>query len=232
MYPRGANTGSTCELHEKTKLTHHHTSRHSPRPVVIVVDPVHDKQYNGRRHSQGAAELLPRDAFIAAEPCTIHRAYAGTEGDFIAINGQTEQPPRRGRSTEQISELMLIIEELKHSSSGGTSSSSATGIERMVAARSSPTMPERKREILSKTTKKVQAIDNELDVLMVRCEEHDVTCGTWPLRGLIRDRTDRATQPSEVVMCTVDCLPRIHISEPTRLRRISYAVFCVKKKNI
>ncbi len=24
----------------------------------------------------------------------------------------------------------------------------------------------------------------------------------------------------------------IHISEPTRLRRISYAVFCLKKKNI
>src|SRR5660398_184287 len=27
------------------------------------------------------------------------------------------------------------------------------------------------------------------------------------------------------------CLSLIHISEPTRLRRISYAVFCLKKKN-
>ena len=27
-------------------------------------------------------------------------------------------------------------------------------------------------------------------------------------------------------------LSLIHISEPTRLRRISYAVFCLKKKNI
>ena len=26
------------------------------------------------------------------------------------------------------------------------------------------------------------------------------------------------------------CLSLIHISEPTRLRRISYAVFCLKKK--
>ena len=29
---------------------------------------------------------------------------------------------------------------------------------------------------------------------------------------------------------TYDCLSLIHISEPTRLRRISYAVFCLKKK--
>src|SRR5660397_264876 len=30
--------------------------------------------------------------------------------------------------------------------------------------------------------------------------------------------------------CTLITLSLIHISEPTRLRRISYAVFCLKKK--
>src|SRR5665809_138309 len=33
-----------------------------------------------------------------------------------------------------------------------------------------------------------------------------------------------------VVDCLVISLSLIHISEPTRLRRISYAVFCLKKK--
>ena len=80
----------------------------------------------------------------------------------------------------------------------------------MVAARSSSSMPMGKRESQSKTTKKVQIIENEMDALMVRCEEHDVTCGTWHLRGQIRDHTDCATQPSEVVMCTVDCGSEVH----------------------
>ena len=82
----------------------------------------------------------------------------------------------------------------------------------MVAARSSSPMPYRKikREIQSKTTKEVTIMENELKILMVRCEELDVTCGTWPMRGQIRDRTDRATQPSEDVMCTVDCGSEVH----------------------
>ena len=32
-------------------------------------------------------------------------------------------------------------------------------------------------------------------------------------------------------LTAADYLSLIHISEPTRLRRISYAVFCLKKKN-
>ena len=35
---------------------------------------------------------------------------------------------------------------------------------------------------------------------------------------------------SENIMVAID-LSLIHISEPTRLRRISYAVFCLTKKN-
>src|SRR5660398_157042 len=38
----------------------------------------------------------------------------------------------------------------------------------------------------------------------------------------------RGDRPSDGIMC-LD-LSLIHISEPTRLRRISYAVFCLKKK--
>ena len=57
---------------------------------------------------------------------------------------------------------------------------------------------------------------------------------------------DAAVSPSEIkrvqdlvqipplekseVLEAVDRLSLIHISEPTRLRRISYAVFCLKKK--
>ena len=42
-------------------------------------------------------------------------------------------------------------------------------------------------------------------------------------------------QPSElmkisIILCLAKYLSLIHISEPTRLRRISYAVFCLKKK--
>ena len=38
-------------------------------------------------------------------------------------------------------------------------------------------------------------------------------------------------EPSETGRVKLDFLSLIHISEPTRLRRISYAVFCLKKKN-
>ena len=37
-----------------------------------------------------------------------------------------------------------------------------------------------------------------------------------------------ADNNNEVTVVTA--LPLIHISEPTRLRRLSYAVFCLKKK--
>ncbi len=37
--------------------------------------------------------------------------------------------------------------------------------------------------------------------------------------------------PSKPLAKTRQGLSLIHISEPTRLRRISYAVFCLKKKN-
>src|SRR5660398_260452 len=42
----------------------------------------------------------------------------------------------------------------------------------------------------------------------------------WPARRRASRRTTRRCSP----------LSLIHISEPTRLRRISYAVFCLKKK--
>ena len=51
----------------------------------------------------------------------------------------------------------------------------------------------------------------------------DPACPLWEMRKLelehvfIRGKGDKA-------------LSLIHISEPTRLRRISYAVFCLKKK--
>ena len=114
-----------------------------------------------------------------------------SEGNFVAMTEPTEQPPRTRLRTEQSpaapveappgpSTLWHIIQELTHSSPGGASSSAA-GAGRMAAEGSSSSMPKGKSK--SKTTKKVQAIENESDVLMVRCEEHDVTCGTWPLRG-------------------------------------------------
>src|SRR5450756_2988039 len=40
-----------------------------------------------------------------------------------------------------------------------------------------------------------------------------------------------AQHPARVVMAVVETLSLIHISEPTRLGMISYAVFCLKKKN-
>ena len=39
-----------------------------------------------------------------------------------------------------------------------------------------------------------------------------------------------ATNPNAIVIGADQVLSLIHISEPTRLRRISYAVFCLKKK--
>ena len=35
-----------------------------------------------------------------------------------------------------------------------------------------------------------------------------------------------------MIQCSAGCLSLIHISEPTRLGMISYAVFCLKKKSI
>src|SRR5450756_1653037 len=43
----------------------------------------------------------------------------------------------------------------------------------------------------------------------------------------------RASHPEQIVHCPAPCmgyLSLIHISEPTRLGMISYAVFCLKKK--
>src|SRR5660397_46613 len=40
-----------------------------------------------------------------------------------------------------------------------------------------------------------------------------------------------STPPNSYNLWVILTLSLIHISEPTRLRRISYAVFCLKKKN-
>src|SRR5659263_717099 len=41
----------------------------------------------------------------------------------------------------------------------------------------------------------------------------------------------RAEDGKEYILNLIDTLSLIHISEPTRLGMISYAVFCLKKKN-
>src|SRR5660398_298679 len=52
---------------------------------------------------------------------------------------------------------------------------------------------------------------------------------TWasPMYGVENDPARDLTAPDSRAMSTSSL---IHISEPTRLRRISYAVFCLKKK--
>src|SRR5660397_277109 len=51
----------------------------------------------------------------------------------------------------------------------------------------------------------------------------------------LQDRLKRLSKEdlkylAERILDGSECLSLIHISEPTRLRRISYAVFCLKKK--
>src|SRR5450756_2903151 len=48
--------------------------------------------------------------------------------------------------------------------------------------------------------------------------------------GAGTDRVKRDTYPSDAVEGNIENLSLIHISEPTRLGMISYAVFCLKKK--
>src|SRR5674476_961361 len=59
---------------------------------------------------------------------------------------------------------------------------------------------------------------------------------TFPFRRFQIQPVWRADRPQkgryrEFYQCDVDILSLIHISEPTRQAEISYAVFCLKKKN-
>eukprot|EP00658_Telonema_sp_P-2_P081168 TRINITY_DN8250_c0_g1_i1.p2 TRINITY_DN8250_c0_g1~~TRINITY_DN8250_c0_g1_i1.p2 ORF type:complete len:121 (-),score=30.47 TRINITY_DN8250_c0_g1_i1:71-433(-) len=60
--------------------------------------------------------------------------------------------------------------------------------------------------------------------------------GVHPLLALLQNNVDHLVEPSEgpnqmsAVTCDDRHLSLIHISEPTRLLSISYAVFCLKKK--
>jgi len=61
----------------------------------------------------------------------------------------------------------------------------------------------------------------------VLLERNKLTSGTtWHSAAQVR-----ALRHSQNLTRMIQYLSLIHISEPTRLRRISYAVFCLKKKN-
>src|SRR5660397_285892 len=74
-------------------------------------------------------------------------------------------------------------------------------------------------------------------VMVVRSRNVPVSCWSWPKQRLLRLAGTKWASGFRHSACSTTCpcttvwrLSLIHISEPTRLRRISYAVLCLKKK--
>eukprot|EP00658_Telonema_sp_P-2_P057971 TRINITY_DN46397_c0_g1_i2.p1 TRINITY_DN46397_c0_g1~~TRINITY_DN46397_c0_g1_i2.p1 ORF type:complete len:188 (-),score=23.67 TRINITY_DN46397_c0_g1_i2:63-626(-) len=66
--------------------------------------------------------------------------------------------------------------------------------------------------------------------LCPRCHRSGRNTHAYQLNNTTNKRQKACLLPVDTSQCTDDCLSLIHISEPTRLLSISYAVFCLKKK--